>query len=62
MQKKRSKKNKLRLVTTRLFDVDVDTLKQLGESSGNGWQIELRQIVRKSLVERREVMALKEQK
>lgn len=56
------RKNKLVRVTTHLFEVDVATLRRLAESNGNRWQIELRQLVRRALVEQREVMHLKEQR
>ncbi len=59
---KRTRKNALQLVTTRLFKVDVDTVKRIADSNGIGWQVELRQILRRALVDQREVMTLKEQK
>jgi len=54
--------NKLELVTTRLFEVDVATLRRLAELRGSKWQIELRQLVRRALVDQREVEALKEKR
>lgn len=52
----------LELVTTRLFKGDVATLRKLAEAKGSKWQIELRQLVRKALVEQRELLLLKEQR
>jgi len=62
MRGKVKEKNKLTKVHTHLFDADVVTLKQLAESIGSKWQIELRQLVRRALVDEREVMKLKEQR
>ena len=58
----RKKKNKLLRVTTHLFEADVDTLRRLAEANGSGWQIELRQLVRKARGAPRQVMLLKEQR
>lgn len=53
-------KNRLVKVHTHLFEADVNTLKKMATSIGSKWQIELRQLVRKALVEQREILALKE--
>ncbi len=57
-------KNALELVKVHahLFKGDVATLKQHAESIGSKWQIELRQLVRRALVEQREITALKEKR
>lgn len=49
-------------VHARLFVEDVVRLKQLADTNGSKWHIELRQLVRRALKgERREVLVLKEQ-
>lgn len=54
-------KNKLQLVTARLFSSDVATLKRIADVKGSRWNIELRQLVRRALKgEQREVLVLKE--
>lgn len=54
-------KNKLMLVTARLFADDVKTLKKVADEKGSRWNIELRQLVRRALKgEQREILVLKE--
>lgn len=55
------KSNKLAIVHVRLFAADVATIKKIASQSGNPYQLELRQLVRRALKgELREVLILKE--
>lgn len=54
-------KNKLEVVTTRLFARDVAELREIAETKGLAWQIELRLLVRRALAgDRREVLIVKD--
>ena len=48
---KTPKRNQLQAVHTRLFREDVNQLRRIATAKGSKWQIELRQLVRKALLE-----------
>lgn len=54
------KRPELKMVTSRLFKDDVDTLQKIAEERGTQWQVELRLLIRRALKnEKREFVIIK---
>lgn len=60
MSKAVKKRPELKMVTSRLFKDDVDTLQKIAEERGTQWQVELRLLIRRALKnEKREFVIIK---
>ncbi len=54
-----SKKNKLVRLHTNFFAADIADVKKIAEGAGLAWQIQLRMLVRKALIEHRELQSMR---
>ncbi len=54
-----SKKNKLVRLHTNFFTSDIDDVKKIAAEAGLAWQIQLRMLLRKALIEYRELQTMR---
>lgn len=59
MSTERGNKNKLVRLHTNFFAADIADVKKIAAESGLAWQIQLRMLVRKALIDHRELEPLR---